>query len=128
MPGTAAVPSAGKVAPPADGNALKATSVAALKAMMREVVTAGTATALADVPGAPVFAKTGTAEFDDNPAHTHAWTVGWQGDVAFAVFIENGGSSAATAVRSSNLSSAPSDRLTSPYALNRPRPLHRLRP
>ncbi len=84
--------------PPADGTALKAESVAALRTMMREVVTSGTATALGDVPGAPVHVKTGTAEFNDNPADTHAWTIGWQGDIAFAVFVERGGSSSATAV------------------------------
>lgn len=65
---------------------------------MREVVTAGTAKALADVPGGPVYGKTGTAEYDNNPAHTHAWFVGWQGDVAFAVFVEQGGSSTSSAV------------------------------
>ena len=42
--------------------------------------------------------KTGTAEFDNNPANTHAWTIGWQGDIAFAVFVENGGGSGDTAV------------------------------
>jgi len=84
--------------PPADGTALPTAAVAALQAMMREVVTAGTATALADVPGGPVYVKTGTAEFNDNPADTHAWTIGWQGDIAFAVFVENGGGSGETAV------------------------------
>jgi cell division protein FtsI/penicillin-binding protein 2 len=78
--------------------ALKAGSLTPLRAMMRQVVTSGTATALKDVPGGPVSGKTGTAEFDDNPAHTHAWFVGWQGDVAFAVFVENGGGSGETAV------------------------------
>ncbi|MGC4893088.1 penicillin-binding transpeptidase domain-containing protein [Micromonospora sp. DT31] len=73
------------------GAALKAESVAALKAMMRGVVTSGSGSALADVPGEPVHGKTGTAEYDNNPAHTHAWFVGWQGDVAFAVFVEQGG-------------------------------------
>ena len=84
--------------PPANGTTLKAEPVAALRAMMREVVTSGTATALTDVPGAPVHVKTGTAEFNNNPADTHAWTIGWQGDIAFAVFVEQGGSSATTAV------------------------------
>ena len=42
--------------------------------------------------------KTGTAEYDNNPADTHAWTIGWRGDIAFAVFVEKGGSSSATAV------------------------------
>ncbi|MFC4146980.1 penicillin-binding transpeptidase domain-containing protein [Micromonospora mangrovi] len=80
------------------GPPLKPESVAALKTMMREVVTAGTGSALKDVPGQPVYGKTGTAEYDNNPAHTHAWFVGWQGDVVFAVFVEQGGSSAVSAV------------------------------
>ncbi|MFF5072480.1 penicillin-binding transpeptidase domain-containing protein [Micromonospora olivasterospora] len=80
------------------GPQLRAESVEPLRTMMREVVTAGTATALKDVPGAPVHGKTGTAEYDDNPAHTHAWFVGWQGDVAFAVFVEKGGASTDSAV------------------------------
>ena len=78
--------------------ALKASSLDPLRAMMRQVVTSGTATSLRDVPGGAVSGKTGTAEFDDNPAHTHAWFVGWQGDIAFAVFVENGGGSGETAV------------------------------
>ncbi|MGC4744590.1 penicillin-binding transpeptidase domain-containing protein [Micromonospora sp. DT201] len=79
------------------GEQLKPESVAALRAMMREVVTTGTGSALKDVPG-EVYGKTGTAEYDDNPAHTHAWFVGWRGDVAFAVFVEKGGASTASAV------------------------------
>jgi cell division protein FtsI/penicillin-binding protein 2 len=77
------------------GSALKAEAVEPLRAMMREVVTAGTATSLRDVPGGPVYGKTGTAEAS---ADTHGWFVGWQGDVAFAVFVENGGSSTTSAV------------------------------
>ncbi|MEU9508325.1 penicillin-binding transpeptidase domain-containing protein [Micromonospora sp. NPDC048170] len=84
--------------PAAPGPQLKPESVEAVKAMMREVVTAGSGSALRDVPGAPVHGKTGTAEYDNNPANTHAWFVGWQGDVAFAVFVEKGGASTATAV------------------------------
>ncbi|MEV1073307.1 penicillin-binding transpeptidase domain-containing protein [Micromonospora parva] len=79
------------------GEQLKPESVAALRTMMREVVTTGTGSALKDVPG-EVYGKTGTAEYDDNPAHTHAWFVGWRGDVAFAVFVEKGGASTASAV------------------------------
>ncbi|GLI03263.1 penicillin-binding transpeptidase domain-containing protein [Phytohabitans aurantiacus] len=80
------------------GPQLKASSVTPLRQMMREVVTAGHGAALKDVPGGPVHGKTGTAEYDNNPAHTHAWFVGWQGDIAFAVFVENGGDSTATSV------------------------------
>ncbi|GAA2187051.1 penicillin-binding transpeptidase domain-containing protein [Micromonospora lupini] len=84
--------------PAATDGPLKPQSIEALRTMMREVVTAGTGSALKDVPGDEVYGKTGTAEYDDNPAHTHAWFVGWQGDVAFAVFVEKGGASTASAV------------------------------
>lgn len=84
--------------PAADGPALKDATLTQLRAGLREVVTAGTGTRLKTVPGGPVFGKTGTAEFDANPAHTHAWFVGWQGDLAFAVFVENGGDSTSSAV------------------------------
>jgi cell division protein FtsI/penicillin-binding protein 2 len=84
--------------PAQPGPRLKAGSVDPLKTMMREVVTYGTGKALADVPGQPVYGKTGTAEYDGNPAHTHAWFVGWQGDLAFAVFIQNGGDSTTSSV------------------------------
>jgi cell division protein FtsI/penicillin-binding protein 2 len=89
-------PAPAKTAPA--GPQLAAASVGPLRQMMREVVTAGTGAALRDVPGQPVFGKTGSAEYDGNPAHTHAWFVGWQGDVAFAVFVEKGGSGTASAV------------------------------
>ncbi|NUO58046.1 MAG: penicillin-binding protein [Hamadaea sp.] len=81
-----------------DGPTLKTSTLNQLRPALREVVTAGTGKALADVPGGPVSGKTGTAEYDANPAHTHAWFVGWQGDIAFAVFVENGGDSTSSAV------------------------------
>lgn len=63
-----------------------------LRAMMRATVTRGTASAL-DLPGEPVFAKTGTAEYDsDDPSKTHAWMIGFRGDLAFAVLVDNGSS------------------------------------
>ena len=62
-----------------------------LHSLMREVVTAGTATVLAGAPGGPVMAKTGTAEYGTaNPPKTHAWLVGYQGDIAFAVYVQDG--------------------------------------
>ncbi|RSM69893.1 penicillin-binding protein [Actinoplanes sp. ATCC 53533] len=85
-------------APAADGPKLAATSLQPLHTMMREVVTKGTGKGLADVPGKPVSGKTGTAEFKDGAAETHAWFVGWQGDVAFAVMVEKGGAGAEAAV------------------------------
>ncbi len=34
----------------------------------------------------------GTAEFGaDDPRHTHAWFTGFQGDIAFAVVVEDSG-------------------------------------
>jgi cell division protein FtsI/penicillin-binding protein 2 len=108
MPAGAPTPSPGPSSRPvpADGTALDANATAALHTMMREVVTGGTATGLANVPGGPVMAKTGTAEYDNNPAHTHIWTIGWQGDIAFAVFVQNGGvSSGAVAIAANFLRS-----------------------
>ncbi len=69
-----------------------------LQALTRLVVTQGTANVLADVPGAPVSGKTGTAEFGtDVPPRTHAWFTGFSGDLAFAVLVEDGGFGGAVA-------------------------------
>ncbi|WP_072688980.1 penicillin-binding transpeptidase domain-containing protein [Rhodococcus marinonascens] len=67
-----------------------ASVTADLRTMMRETVTAGTATALQDIPG--LLGKTGTAESESGPAH--GWFVGIKGDLAFAVFIAGADSSA----------------------------------
>ncbi|HHX46631.1 MAG TPA: cell division protein FtsI, partial [Brevibacterium sp.] len=67
--------------------------------MMRKVVTEGTATDLKDVPGDPVHGKTGTAEYgNDSPPRTHSWFAGFQGDLAVAVLVEDGGFGAEAAV------------------------------
>jgi cell division protein FtsI/penicillin-binding protein 2 len=84
--------------PAPDGAALDTDAVKALRSMMREVVTDGTGTALRSVPGAPVYGKTGTAEFDSASKDTHAWFVGFQGDVAFAVMVQKGGAGADAAI------------------------------
>jgi hypothetical protein len=74
-----------------------AAEAAALADMMRAVVTSGHAGFLASVPGEPVGAKTGTAEFgNENPPKTHAWIVAVHGDLAVAVFVEEGGLGATT--------------------------------
>jgi cell division protein FtsI/penicillin-binding protein 2 len=63
-----------------------------LRALMRRVVTDGSGWALKDISGAP-GAKTGTAEFGPGPhPHTHAWLIGFRGNLAFAVLLEDGGS------------------------------------
>ena len=69
-----------------------------LRAMMRAVVERGSGSVLADVPGGPVIAKTGTAEFGDKPPlPTHAWMVAGRDDLAVAVFVERGESGSGTA-------------------------------
>jgi cell division protein FtsI/penicillin-binding protein 2 len=62
-----------------------------LRSLMREVVERGSGRALRDLPGDP-GAKTGTAEFGrDRPPQTHAWMIGFRGDIAFAVLLQGGG-------------------------------------
>lgn len=61
-----------------------------VRAMMRETITGGTATALQDIPD--LLGKTGTAEYIDD-THAHGWFVGIRGDLALAVFVSDAGSS-----------------------------------
>ncbi|WAL63648.1 penicillin-binding transpeptidase domain-containing protein [Amycolatopsis cynarae] len=58
--------------------------VGALRSMMREVVTNGTATALQG--SGRVFGKTGTAQFGDGSG-ANGWFAGYRDDVAFAVLL-----------------------------------------
>ncbi|MEO7195587.1 MAG: penicillin-binding transpeptidase domain-containing protein [Pseudonocardiaceae bacterium] len=68
-----------------------AAALAALPDFMRAVVTRGTATELAGVPGGAVYGKTGTAEHGTTqPPRADSWFTGYQGDLAFAVLIVNG--------------------------------------
>ena len=91
------------VADPAPENApaevpLDTGHAAVLRDLMRAVVTEGTGGALTDVPGGEVSAKTGTAEYGvEDPPRSHAWIIGFQGDIAFAVFVEGGESGSGTA-------------------------------
>jgi cell division protein FtsI/penicillin-binding protein 2 len=65
--------------------------VATLRAFMASTSQPGGTAANAGLP-AGTFGKTGTAEFgNDNPPKTHAWYVGYRGDIAFAVVVEGGG-------------------------------------
>jgi cell division protein FtsI/penicillin-binding protein 2 len=81
-----AVPGADRTPKP-----LQAKATGELRTLMREVVTSGTGSVLKGVPGGPVSGKTGTAEHGSKtPPETRAWFVGWQGDVAFAVLVEEG--------------------------------------
>jgi cell division protein FtsI/penicillin-binding protein 2 len=77
--------------PPAPAEPLEPAVTDALRAAMAQVVIDGSGTAAA-VPGQQVSGKTGTAEFGtDTPPKTHAWFIGFRGDLAFAVLVEGGG-------------------------------------
>jgi cell division protein FtsI/penicillin-binding protein 2 len=82
----------------AAGKPISATEDSMLHAIFRAVVTSGTGAGLADVPGKPVIAKTGTAEFDRGGQRlTHAWMIAAQGDLAVAVYVDEGKTGAQTA-------------------------------
>lgn len=82
--------------PPAEP--LTAQEADALRTMMRAVVTEGGGGVLADVPGDPVLAKTGTAQFgQDADLRNHAWMIAVQGDLAVAVFVGEGDYGSTTA-------------------------------
>ncbi|TMR98261.1 penicillin-binding transpeptidase domain-containing protein [Nonomuraea basaltis] len=75
---------------------LEAGVVTALRKLMPAVVTDGTAHAVRFPPG--TAGKTGTAEYGSGtepPAHS--WFIGYQGDLAFAVIVEDGGAGSAVA-------------------------------
>lgn len=77
------------------GPALPAATTTALQDLMRSVITDpdGSGHALADLPGAPVSGKTGTAQYTPDNKHAHAWFAGYRGDLAFGVFVFGGESS-----------------------------------
>lgn len=86
----------GKVKP-AEGAPLTDKEATDLRTMMRAVVTDGYLDMLADLPGSEAIGKTGTAEFgSENPPRTHSWVIAAQGDVAVAVFVEDGDLGAVT--------------------------------
>lgn len=71
--------------------ALDGTAVAQLRSMMASVVSSGTGTAVRGAPGGPVRGKTGSAEHGSDPdVPPRVWFTGYQGDLAFAVLVEEG--------------------------------------
>lgn len=83
--------------PRVSGDPLDAELVAQLRALTRQVVTAGTGGALATLPG-EVHGKSGTAEYGGgDPPPTHAWFAAYRDDVAVAVLVEDGSSGSAVA-------------------------------
>lgn len=85
-------------AKPVTSPALSSKEAQGLRTMMRASVTDGYLELLNDLPGAPAIGKTGTAEFGTaTPPHTHSWVIAAQGDLAVAVFVEDGDLGAVTA-------------------------------
>lgn len=83
---------------PEEADPVTETEASALREMLRGVVAEGSGSGLVDVPGPPVLAKTGTAEFDrDGGRLLHAWMVAAQGDLAVAVYVDEGESGSRTA-------------------------------
>jgi cell division protein FtsI/penicillin-binding protein 2 len=77
---------------------LTAAQDATLRRMLRGVVLRGTGVGLRDIPGPPVIAKTGTAEFDRGGKRlTHAWMIAGQGDLAVCAFVDVGQTGAGVA-------------------------------
>jgi len=78
---------------------LTAAEARRLRGLMRAVVTEGSGSFLAGLPG-EVGAKTGTAEYGEPDADgslpTHTWMIATQGDLAVAVFVETGESGSRT--------------------------------
>jgi cell division protein FtsI/penicillin-binding protein 2 len=84
------------VAGPVGGDPLPPGVAATLQDLMGRVVSEGTARPAHLPPG--TAGKTGTAEFGSgNPPQTHAWFIGFRGDLAFAVIVEDGGFGGAVA-------------------------------
>ncbi|WP_082911751.1 penicillin-binding transpeptidase domain-containing protein [Enteractinococcus helveticum] len=80
------------------GNApLTEDEAATLQELMAGPVEYGTVPILQNVPGAPVYAKTGTAEYvDDGEDLAHTWIMATHGDLAVALFYSEGFAGAQT--------------------------------
>jgi cell division protein FtsI/penicillin-binding protein 2 len=83
--------------PEQEGRPLPSGELDTLRALTRAVVTEGTGTALAGIPG-DVHGKSGTAEYGGgDPPPTHAWFIAYRDDIAIAVLVENGRSGGSVA-------------------------------
>lgn len=84
--------------PTSKAEPLTKAEAARLKELMRGVVTEGSGRRLARLDGPDVIAKTGTAEYGGKtPPKTHAWMIAAQGDLAVAVYVQDGASGSGTA-------------------------------
>lgn len=62
-----------------------------LRELLYGTVDYGTLSDLDSIPGPHVYAKTGTAEAGgEDDSYSHTWVIGSQGDLAVAVFLEEG--------------------------------------
>lgn len=62
-----------------------------LRTLMTDTVNFGSLESMGDVPGEPIYAKTGTAERGEgDDAYSHTWAIAMQGDLAVAIFLEEG--------------------------------------
>ncbi len=75
--------------PVGTANTIDTIALQRLQRMMRSVVTEGTGTNAA-VAGEEIYGKTGSAEFGEGD-ESHAWFIGFWGDLGFAVVVEGGG-------------------------------------
>jgi cell division protein FtsI/penicillin-binding protein 2 len=74
----------------ASTHALPRRVVRYLHQMMAQVVATGTAAGRGLPPG--TYAKTGTAQYGSgHPLPTDAWLIGFNGDIAFAMVVHDGG-------------------------------------
>ncbi|MDN6412166.1 MAG: penicillin-binding protein, partial [Yaniella sp.] len=70
---------------------------AQLRELMSGPVETGTVPILQDVPGAPVLAKTGTAEYvSEGEDLAHTWIMALHGDLAVSLFFHEGFAGAQT--------------------------------
>jgi cell division protein FtsI/penicillin-binding protein 2 len=84
--------------PTSKAKPLTRSEAASLKQLMRGVVTEGSGRRLDGLDGPEVVAKTGTAEYGaKTPPKTHAWMIAGQGDLAVAVYVQDGDSGSGTA-------------------------------
>lgn len=73
------------------GSGLSEEEAENLRRLMADTVNFGTLSSMESVPGAHVYAKTGTAEAgDDDDGYAHTWVAALQDDLAVAIFLEEG--------------------------------------
>ena len=76
---------------PREGDGLTEQEAEDLRTLMTDTTDFGTLESMEEVPGEHVYAKTGTAEAGDgDDTYAHTWVIAVQGDLAVAIFLEEG--------------------------------------